>query len=66
MIQTHAPRPLVGPLRTRINRLAHAHGLQHEMSVRACLMQQLQTARDSGASFVELAELVAKLEAAPP
>ena len=65
MNQTHAPRPLAGPLRARINRLAHSHAMQHETSLKASLLEQVHTARDGGASFAELAALVAKLEAAP-
>ena len=66
MNQTQAPRPLTGPLRARINGLAHANALQHETRLRASLIKQVQTARDDGASFDELAALVAGLEAAPP
>ena len=66
MHQTRAQRPLAGPLRVRINRLAHAQALQHETRLKASLLEQVQSARDSGASFDELAALVAKLEAAPP
>ena len=66
MNQTHAQRPLAGPLRARINRLAHTHALHHEARLKASLLEQVQSARDSGASFDELAALVAKLEAAPP
>ncbi len=65
MNQTHAQRPLAGPLRARINRLAHSHALHHETRLKALLLEQVQTARDGGASFAELAALVAKLEAAP-
>ena len=63
MHQTQAQRPLAGPLRTRINRLAHAQALQHETRLKASLLEQVQSARDSGASFVELAAMVANLEA---
>ena len=66
MNQTHAQRPLAGPLRARINRLAHSHALHHEARLKASLLEQVQSARDGGASFAELAALVAKLEAAPP
>ena len=66
MIQTHTPRPLTGPLRARINRLAHAQAFQHETHLKAVLLEQVQAARDGGASFAELASLVTKLEAAPP
>ena len=65
MHQTHTPRPLAGPLRARINRLAHSQALQHEASLKASLLKQVQTARDDGASFDELAALVGKLETAP-
>ena len=66
MNQTHAQRPLAGPLRARINRLAHSHALHHEARLKASLLEQVQSARDGGASFDELAAMVAKLEAAPP
>ena len=59
------PRPLAGPLRTRINRLAHAQALHHETHLKALLLEQVQAARDGGASFDELAALVAELEAEP-
>ena len=65
MNRTHAQRPLAGPLRARINRLAHSHALHHETRLKALLLEQVQTARDGGASFAQLAALVAKLEAAP-
>ena len=66
MHQTRAQRPLAGPLRVRINRLAHAQALQHETRLKASLLEQVQNARDIGASFDELAALVDTLEAAPP
>ena len=66
MNQTHAQRPLAGLLRARINRLAHSHALHHEARLKASLLEQVQSARDSGASFAELAALVDKFEAAPP
>ena len=56
---------LAGPLRARINQLAHSHALQYEMSLRASLLAQVLTARSDGASFADLAELVGKLEATP-
>ena len=65
MHQTHAPRPLTGPLRARINRLAHAQALHHETRLKALLLEQVQAARDGGASFDELAALVDRLEAEP-
>ena len=66
MNQTHAQRLLAGPLRARINRLAHSHALHHEARLKVSLLEQVQSARDGGASFAELAALVEKLEAAPP
>ena len=66
MHQTHAQRPLAGPLRARINRLAHLQALQHETRLKALLLEQVQAARNGGASFDELAAMVAKLEAAAP
>ena len=65
MTPTHAPRPLASPLRARINRLAHSHALQQESRLRALLLEQVQAARDGGASFNELAALVGRMEAAP-
>ena len=66
MNQTHAQRPLAGPLRARINRLSHSHALHHETRLKASLLEQVQSARDGGASFDELAALIAEQEAAPP
>ena len=66
MNQTHAQTPLAGPLRARINRLAHSHALHHEARMKASLLEQVQTARDGGTSFAELAAMLAKLEATPP
>ena len=65
MIPAHAQRPLAGPLRARINKLAHLRALQHEIRLKASLFDRVQTARDGGASFNELAALVAKFEAEP-
>ena len=64
MNQTHARGPLAGPLRARVNQLAHSHALQFEMRLRASLLAQVQAARSGGASFADLAELVGTLEAA--
>ena len=66
MNQTQARGPLAGPLRARINQLAHSHALQYELRLRASLLEQLQTARSGCASFFDLAELVGELEAATP
>lgn len=63
MIQTPTPKPLNGPLRSRINRLAHAHALHHEAALRAALLAQVQTARNCGASLDQLAAMVEGLEA---
>ena len=61
-INTHGP--LAGPLRARVNQLAHSHALQYELRLRASLLAQVQTARSGGASFADLAKLVGTLEAA--
>jgi hypothetical protein len=53
------------PLRARINQMAHAAALRHEERLRASLLARLLAARESGASFAELAELVDELEDAP-
>ena len=65
MIQIHVTKPLAGPLRARINRLAHAHALHYETRLKASLLEQVQAACDGGASFDELSALVARLEAEP-
>ena len=54
---------IAGPLRARINKLAHAQGLTHEARQKAAMLAQVQTARDVGARYDELAELVAAMEA---
>ena len=65
MRQTDAERSLAGHLRARINRLAPTKALQQETRVKAVLLDHVQNACGSGASFDELAALVDKLEAAP-
>jgi hypothetical protein len=62
MNQIHAQTPLTGPLRVRINRLAHTHAVLHEMRLKASWLEQVEAARDSGASFAEMAAMVAQLE----
>ena len=62
MSHSRTPRPL----RARINRLAHAQAQHHETRLKAALLEQVQSARDGGATFVELAALVAKLEDVSP
>jgi hypothetical protein len=66
MSQTISRSPLAGPLRARINKLAHFRALEHETLLKACLLEKVQKARDGGASFDELNALVAQLEAAMP
>ena len=63
MIQTPTPKPLNGPLRARINKLAHSCALHYEARIRAALLAKVQTARDGGATFDQLAAMVAGLEA---
>ena len=64
MTPSHAQRPLAGPLRARINKLAHLQALQHEIRLKTCLIDQVKSARDGGASFDELSTPLGKLEAA--
>ena len=65
MTPAHTQRPLAGPLRARINKLAHSQALLHETRLKAGLIEQVKSARNGGASFDELSALVDKLEAAP-
>ena len=44
----------------------HIHALQRETRLKASLPEQVQTARDGGGSFADLAALVDSMEAAPP
>ncbi|MFZ4479908.1 MAG: hypothetical protein ACOYNZ_08480 [Rhodoferax sp.] len=57
-MQNTPPRPISGPLRQRINKLAHQHALEIESRMKAALLQQVQTARDAGAGFDQLAAMV--------
>jgi len=49
MKKTVPTRPITGPLRQRINKLAHKHGLDAETRLRAALLQKIQAERDAGA-----------------
>ena len=62
MTAAHTQRPLAGPLRARINKLAHSQALLHETRLKASLLEQVQAARDGGASFNELTALVTGFE----
>jgi hypothetical protein len=53
---------VIGPLRSRINALAHSQALQAEMRLRADLMRTIQTAADGGATLTTLHEMVDGLE----
>jgi hypothetical protein len=64
MTKKPTTKPLGGPLRTRLNKLAHKQAQTHETALKAALMNQVQQARDSGLGFDELSALVARLEAA--
>ncbi|CAN5390018.1 hypothetical protein BH11PSE11_BH11PSE11_12250 [soil metagenome] len=52
-----------GPLRARINKLAHAAGLVHETRLRDDLFDQVGKAKAAGASFDELTALVDSFDA---
>lgn len=62
MTKIPTPKPLNGPLRARINKLAHSCALEHETRLRAALLKKVQTARDGGATFDQLAALVEGFE----
>jgi len=62
MNETPTPRPLTGPLRTRLNKLAHTEGQRHEHALRISMLAQLQRARDSGESFAQMSERVSAFE----
>lgn len=55
---------LHGPLRARLNRLAHAKGLAHAAAYLVAVTGQVQAAREAGAEYDELDELVSRLESA--
>lgn len=59
-------QPLTKPLQSRINRLAHRQALEHEQRIKSELVVQLLKARTDGASVVELAAMLDKLEGAQP
>ena len=64
MTQATTSKALTDPLRGRINRYAHAQGIQHENTLRAALTTQVQQARDAGATYDELAAMVNRMESA--
>jgi hypothetical protein len=55
--------PVGGPLRRRINRLAHTIAQRAESRLRAGMLATLSEAREAGADHTELAALVASMEA---
>jgi hypothetical protein len=57
-------KPLSGPLRSRINQLAHAQAIGHETRLRASLLEQITAARDGGSTYDELIALVDTLATA--
>jgi hypothetical protein len=64
MAKTATLKPLNGPLRVRLNKLAHMQAQAHETALRAALVAQVQQARDAGLGFDELSAMVDGLEAA--
>lgn len=56
-------RPISGPLRRRINRLAHAIGQREEARWRAAMLAEEEAARTAGAGQAELIAMVAAMEA---
>jgi hypothetical protein len=59
---TPSPKRIEGPLRSRLNSLAHAQAVQHEMRLRGDLIGKVQAAADGGATLAELHELVDNME----
>ena len=57
------PRPLRGPLKSLINRLAHTQALLYGAAQKALMLAKVQAGRAAGASFVELEGMVSKMEA---
>lgn len=56
------PRPLSGPLRSRLNKLAHVRGQRHEAALRTSMQSQLEQARANGESLQQLCERMARFE----
>lgn len=54
----HPSWPIAAPLRQRINRAAHEQGHTHELTLRADWLAKVQTARDAGATFAELNQML--------
>jgi hypothetical protein len=53
------------PLRCRINQLSHLRAVQYEAALRDSLLAAILAARESGATFAQLCELLDGLETAP-
>ena len=59
-----SPKRVTGPLRSRLNALAHSLALQHESRIRADLIAKVQGAADEGNSLEQLHALVDSMEGA--
>ena len=59
---------IVGELRRRVNQLAHAEAVRHEIRTRERLIDQLRRLREGGADFAELSVRLDEIERAdlPP
>lgn len=55
---------IVGPLRSRLNQLAHDLAMREETRLRAVLIAQVQDAADQGATAQQLHAMVDVMEAA--
>ena len=53
---------IVGPLRSRVNQLAHSLALSEEVRLAGVLTRQLQDAADQGATSAQLHDMLQKLE----
>jgi len=61
----HPSYPVATSIRQKINVAAHEQGQKHEQALRAAWLGKVQSARDAGAGFEALHELVDALLAAP-
>jgi hypothetical protein len=61
---TPSPKRVIGPLRSRLNALAHSLALQHENRIRADLIAKVQAVADGGATLAELHVMVDAMEGA--
>ena len=64
MNQTTIKKPIERPLLARINRVAHAHAMQHEGRIKADLLARLQAAKNSGVPISAMHDMLSRMETA--